>query len=122
MNILRVGVALPLIAVGIWVGIPVSHAGPVGDTSPVFSGTSGDESGSAFTIDVADVMNGTVTKQTPAKATGLAEAICSKLRSGVDESDLAIALAAPPDPVPVHSAQFVIHAAEWHFCPAYYRY
>jgi hypothetical protein len=88
--------------------------------SGLFSGSEGDRSGAAFTIDVADIVGGTVTAQTTTKAAEMANAVCSKLGAGVSEPQLIIAIAQPPNPMPVSDARYIIHAAEWHFCPTYY--
>jgi hypothetical protein len=43
-----------------------------------------------------------------------------RLTQGASEGQLIAALAQPPYPTPVPDATFIVHAAEWHFCPTYY--
>jgi hypothetical protein len=98
-------------AVAVSLGAGVAHA----DNGP-FSGPMGDHDASAYWVDVSSVANGSLSS-----ATGLAYTICSKLADGFSEGRLIAVIAQTPDTTTsVSDARYVVHAAEWHFCPTYY--
>lgn len=103
--IAAMGLAVAALAV-----MPTASADP----SYPFSGTMGDHSAEAYRVDVSPYLGaGSI-----AAAGSLANLICGKLESGVSEGQLIASVASPPHPLlPVDSATFLIHAAEWHFCP-----
>jgi hypothetical protein len=93
----------------------VSFAGVAHADNGPFSGPQGDHDVSAYWVDVSSFGSGSM-----ASAAGLASAICLRLTQGASEGQLIAALAQPPYPTPVPDATFIVHAAEWHFCPTYY--
>jgi hypothetical protein len=108
-----------LIATGLATAAIVSasataHAVPVGDTSSTFSGPAGDQDASAYWVDV----NGFV-KGSASDAANLGRTICSALESGQSEGKV-IANAAQGNQSNVSDDEYVVHAAEWHFCPDRY--
>lgn len=90
-----------------------ASAVPVGSKGP-FSGPAGDQSASALWVDVAQDAPGTV-----AEAEHMAHTICDGLANGTTEGAM-VAAVADGDASRISTTRFVIHAAEWHFCPAYY--
>jgi hypothetical protein len=85
------------------------------DSNFPFSGPQGDHSNSAYWTDITDVgVKGTV-----AEAGSLATLLCAKLGEGYSEGQL-IATMADGVQSGVRTATFTVHAAEWHFCPAFY--
>ncbi|WP_165608066.1 DUF732 domain-containing protein [Mycobacterium alsense] len=91
-----------------------ASAVPVGDSGP-FSGPAGDQDASAFWVDVENELPG----WSAGKDQQLAQLMCQKLDSGYSEGDL-IAEIANGDGSSVGAIRYVVHAAEWHFCPQYY--
>jgi hypothetical protein len=120
---LTYSLAIPVFTVlGVLVGFGVARAVPVGDTGP-FSGPAGDQSDSAYFTDVAPVLletNATATDDLIGKVGDFGKTVCDKLSQGFSEGELAAALAKPPNPTPLFLGQYVIHSAEWHFCPDRY--
>jgi hypothetical protein len=101
------GIAIMGVALGVARSAP-AHAS-------FFSGTEGDHDASAYWIDINTVnVTGTVDK-----ARELGTFICSQLRRGRIESDI-IASGSGGDPSNIVQTRFVVHSAEWHFCPEYY--
>jgi len=108
-----------LIAAGIAAAAIVSasataHAVPVGDTSGTFSGPAGDQDASAYWVDVSGFVKGSVSD-----AANLGHTICTALESGQSEGKV-IADAAQGNQSNVGGDEYVVHAAEWHFCPDHY--
>jgi hypothetical protein len=102
-------------AAALVVGAGVAHAAPVGEHGP-FSGPSGDQSGDAYWV---DLQGHTDMTGSMAEATKLGRWICTSLRSGQSEGQLISSLASG-DGTTVNGFTFVVHAAEWHFCPEKY--
>ena len=104
-----------LAVAGVSVGIIVLPVAAHADTgNGAYSGPQGDEDASAFWVDVSGFLNGT-----PAEAASLATDICGKLQNGTSEGQL-IAAGAEDDQTQISKVKFVVHAAEWHYCPRYY--
>jgi hypothetical protein len=74
----------------------------------------GDHSVWAYQTDIAPEAHGTLDD-----ARLLADTICSTLRSGTTEGHL-IATMAHDDQYNVGDVTYVVHGAEWHFCPEKY--
>jgi hypothetical protein len=87
----------------------VAHA----DNYP-FSGPMGDHDATAYWVDVSDMGIGSV-----ASAARLANTICTSLEQGKSEGQI-IAAGAGGNQSKVDNVTFMVHAAEWHFCPDYY--
>jgi Protein of unknown function (DUF732) len=98
-------------AISLGAGVAQAHT----DNGP-FSGPQGDRDASAYWVDVNPFGSGSVTS-----ASRLANTICSKLADGFSEGRLIAVIAQTPDTTTaVSDATFIVHAAEWHFCPTYY--
>jgi hypothetical protein len=91
-----------------------AHAVPVGDASGTFSGPAGDQDASAFWGDTSAEIKGSVSD-----AGSLARTICNALENGESEGKL-IANIANGNQANISNDEFVVHAAEWHFCPDHY--
>ncbi|BBX23875.1 hypothetical protein MTER_32860 [Mycolicibacter terrae] len=91
-----------------------AYAVPIGDSDGPFSGPAGDGDASAFWVDVSPYARGTISD-----AAQLGQTICGALQGGQSEGKV-IAEATQGDQSEVLDAEFVVHAAEWHFCPQFY--
>ena len=93
-----------------------------GSTTPAFSGPAGDHDSGAFWVDVHPELNGS--EWTMAKDTQLAVLICRQLEGGVSEghlvADVANSDGTPTSQSGLNGITYVVHAAEWHFCPSEY--
>jgi hypothetical protein len=101
------GLAAVAAVVGIAAAGP-AHAYP-------FSGPEGDQDAGAYWVDVSSYLPGWTT----AKDQQLAHMICTKFADGYSEGRL-VAEVAADDSSSISGIAFVVHAAEWHFCPDYY--
>ena len=103
---MRKTVAAVALGVG-WLALaPIAHA----DTG-AFSGTQGDHDAHAYWVDARGAgLSGTL-----ADAARLANVICMRLGNGESESQLIAGGAGGKQSI--DTATFLIHAAEWHFCP-----
>lgn len=81
----------------------------------VFSGPSGDHDANALWVDVAPFDN----TLTVATANTFGNTVCAGLRKGYSEGQL-IAMGAHGNSSSISSWTYVVHAAEWHYCPEYY--
>jgi hypothetical protein len=79
-----------------------------------FSGPAGDQDASAFWVDTSSFLKGNVSQ-----AASLGQTICSALESGESEGKV-IANIANGNQANVSDDEFVVHAAEWHYCPDHY--
>jgi hypothetical protein len=86
----------------------VAHAYP-------FSGPQGDQSAGAYWVDISSFDH----KVTVKTAGEFGDVVCRGLTKGMSEGAL-IAKLADGDSSHVSDWTFVVHAAEWHFCPSYY--
>lgn len=101
-------------AVAIAAAVPAQAHANVHGNGP-FSGPKGDHDASAYWVDISDVFpSGSVDD-----ARGVATIVCAKLQQGVSEGDL-IAAGASGGDMTIGDVRYVVDAAEWHFCPAYY--
>ena len=80
-----------------------------------FSGPEGDRDAGAFWVDVDPVLSG----WSVSKDRELANMVCSQLEAGESEGALT-AEVAKGDDGGIRGITYVIHAAEWHFCPDQY--
>lgn len=105
-----------LVVAGMVIGAGLAKADPAWqpDNTKPWSGPLGDQNIVAFWNDIAREAHGTVDD-----ARLLADTICSHLRSGTPESHV-IAEMAHEDQHNVGNVTYIIHAAEWHFCPEKY--
>lgn len=90
-------------------GVGFAHA----DNGP-FSGPAGDHNAESMWVDVEPFDHSV----TVAEAGKYAQTMCESLRSGMSEGQI-IAIGAQKG-FTVGDATFLLHAAEWHFCPEYY--
>jgi len=100
---------------GLVLGAGIAHAVPVGEDG-AFSGPSGDQSADAYWVDLS---NGTNTTGSVADAANIGHYICHQLLNGSSEGEI-ISNMAGGDRSQVSDIRFVVHAAEWHFCPSEY--
>jgi hypothetical protein len=92
----------------------IAHAEP--PNSDTFSGTQGDNDAQALWIDArAAGLGGSVTD-----AAHLAQTICGQLISGEPEAQI-IASSGASGPESLDAITFAVNAAEYHFCPQFYR-
>ncbi len=114
-----IGAAL---AVGSLAGIGTANAVTIGDTTAAFSGPAGDRDAGAFWVDVHPMLPGP--KWTMAKDAELVRLMCSKLEGGWSEghliADIANSDGTPTSQSDLSGITYVVHAAEWHYCPSYY--
>ena len=80
-----------------------------------FSGPQGDDDDSAYYVDIEPFVNGA----TVAKAGTLGRGICARLSEGHSEGQLIAMMSQLPNGT-VSDAKYIVHAAEWHYCPDYY--
>lgn len=79
-----------------------------------FSGPMGDHDAEAMWVDVQPFdPSATI----PGAAT-FAQSLCEGLRSGMSEGSVIVV--GTHNGFSVSSARFLLHAAEWHYCPEYY--
>ncbi|BBX44992.1 hypothetical protein GCM10009641_24160 [Mycobacterium cookii] len=93
-------------------GAGLASAGPNG----AFSGPEGDHDAAAMFVDI----NYSVKDLTIAQAGQLGADICTWLANGRSEGDIVAGEVSRGAAVSVSDAQYVVHAAEWHFCPDEY--
>lgn len=104
-----------IIIAGLLVGAAVTLA-PVASADNGYTGTKGDHDGTAYWLDINDALPG---RQTSSHELGLT--ICDKLGDGFAEQRLTdIVLGAGPVDMTMTDAQYVVYAAEYHFCPSFY--
>jgi hypothetical protein len=119
----KVALAAPVVAglVGglglgtIYTATPAHAYTATGDTSGAFSGPAGDRDAGAMWTDVHSFLPG----WSQTKDATLATTICYRLATGSSEGKIT-AEVANGDSSEVNAIQYVIHAAEWHYCPEYY--
>lgn len=81
-----------------------------------FSGPQGDHSRGAMWVDVQNQLPGWPVPKTET----LAQAMCHRMMvDGLSEGEL-IAEIADGDSAGISGITFVVHAAEWHYCPTLY--
>jgi hypothetical protein len=110
---MRMAIAGAVLVLGYALAAP-AHAYP-------FSGPEGDHSASAFWVDISQFNRGG--KVTVARSGQMAQEICDQLENGKSEGDIVAGVANGEDngdTSDVGAYQFIVDAAEWHFCPAYY--
>jgi hypothetical protein len=90
---------------------PVAHA----NTNGAFSGPEGDADGYAYLIDISPYLTG----GSPADAAALGRQVCGQLADGVSEGRLIYA-GSSNGKVSISDSRYIVHGAEWHFCPTYY--
>jgi hypothetical protein len=118
----RVRITLYLIALG---GLLVTaaalitsgraNAAPAGDTSVAFSGYSGDRDQYSMWEDAQPF----APSVSATDAGGFGQRVCGLLNAGNSEGRL-INVGATQFNVPVDAVRYLIHAAEWHYCPEFY--
>jgi hypothetical protein len=112
----RAAAAAVVAVVGMVMGAGLAKAAPAYDrhsTAP-WSGPMGDENAAAYRADIAREAGGSV-----ADARALADTICSHLRGGITEDHL-VADMAHDQLAKMGDVIYIVHGAEWHFCPEKY--
>ena len=83
---------------------------------PVQRAEKGDQSAAAFWVDVQYFLPDAWSQ---AQDESMAQLLCSKLKGGESEGEL-IAEVAKGNASMISNITYVVHAAEWHFCPSSY--
>jgi hypothetical protein len=81
-----------------------------------FNSYLGDHDAYAFSVDIRPPGVDPSDPNFVTSASSLASTTCNSLRNGMSESQ-AIATMGPSDPSMVQVDTFIVHAAEYHFCP-----